>query len=69
MERLQWNKDHVEAQLAHKEDGMSGAYNKARYLTQRRHMMQWYADYLEALSDGLTSDKTKEFARKVNKLL
>ncbi|WP_289101049.1 tyrosine-type recombinase/integrase [uncultured Marinobacter sp.] len=47
-----WPKDWVEAQLAHVEDGMAGVYNKAQYLEQRRAMMQWYADYLEALEKG-----------------
>ncbi|MCD1628512.1 tyrosine-type recombinase/integrase [Marinobacter shengliensis] len=47
-----WPKDWVEAQLAHVEDGMAGVYNKAQYLEQRRTMMQWYADYLDALRDG-----------------
>lgn len=44
-----WPKEHVEAQLAHKEEGISGVYNKAQYLEQRIHMMQWYADHLDAL--------------------
>lgn len=46
--------DFVEAQLAHKEAGVSGVYNKAAYLRQRRKIMQWYPDYLAALSAGLT---------------
>lgn len=54
-------KDHVEAQLAHKEDGISGAYNNARYLPQRRHMMQSHADYLEALYDGLPPLEVENF--------
>jgi integrase len=45
-------KEHVEAQLAHAEDGISGVYNKAIYLEQRRNMMQWYADYLDGLEKG-----------------
>ncbi|WP_454837632.1 tyrosine-type recombinase/integrase [Pseudomonas mohnii] len=45
-------KDHVEAQLAHVEDGVSGVYNKATYIEQRRTMMQWYADYLDGLEKG-----------------
>lgn len=48
----EWSKDFVEAQLAHKEMGVSGVYNKASYLTQRKAMMQWYADYLSALELG-----------------
>ena len=50
-------KEHVEAQLAHKEEGVSGIYNQAAYLPQRREMMQWYADYLEALAAGTTAPK------------
>lgn len=61
-----WFKDHVEAQLAHVEDGIGGVYNKARYLPQRRHMMQWYADYLEALAEGMTKEKADDFAVRVN---
>lgn len=45
-----WPKDHIEAQLAHKEGGISGVYNKAQYLDKRATMMQWYADHLEKLS-------------------
>ena len=44
-----WNRDYVEAQLAHKEAGVAGVYNQAIYLEQRREMMQWYADYLDKL--------------------
>ena len=45
-------KEHVEAQLAHTEEGVAGVYNKAIYLEQRRQMMQWYADHLDALEKG-----------------
>lgn len=41
-----FNKDHIEAQLAHVSGGVRGIYNKAQYLEQRRELMQWYADYL-----------------------
>lgn len=47
-----WPKEHVEAQLAHKEEGVSGVYNKAQYLEQRTAMMQWYADHLDKLQNG-----------------
>lgn len=47
-----WPKEHVEAQLAHKEEGISGIYNKAQYLDHRVKMMQWYADYLDQLAAG-----------------
>ncbi|MFJ6830210.1 integrase, partial [Pseudomonas sp. NPDC090964] len=44
--------EHGEAQLAHKEEGISGVYNKAQYFEQRVKMMQWYADHLDSLEAG-----------------
>ncbi len=45
-----WNDDWVERQLAYDERNRSrAAYNAAQYLPQRREMMQWWADYLDAL--------------------
>lgn len=60
-----WRKDFVEKQLAHIEGGVSGVYNKAEYLAQRRTMMQWYADYLDALKSGLTAEKKNAFESRV----
>lgn len=46
---------HIELQLAHQErDEISAAYNYATYLPQRRKMMQWYADHLDALRQGIS---------------
>lgn len=56
----------VDQQLAHKEAGVSGVYNKAAYLRQRREMMQWYADYLDALSFSMTTEKRQEFTRSIS---
>ena len=40
--------DVIERQLAHSErDKVRAAYNHAQYLTERRKMMQWWADYLD----------------------
>jgi len=47
-----WDKDFVEAQLAHKEPGVAGVYNKAQYFEKRREMVQWYNDYLDLLEAG-----------------
>ena len=48
-----WPPDAIEAQLAHSVGGtVRAVYNHAQYLPIRRVMMQWYADYLDALSDG-----------------
>lgn len=42
---------HVERQLAHvQRNRVAGTYNKALYLTQRRKMVQHYADYLDSLA-------------------
>lgn len=51
-------RDHVEAQLSHVEGGISGVYNKATYLPQRREMMQWYADHLDRLEGENVIDLT-----------
>lgn len=48
--------DWIEMQLAHVARGVRAVYNAARYLTQRREMMQWWADYLDtAEAKGLKS--------------
>lgn len=59
-----WAKQYVDAQLSHKEKGISGDYNHAIYLHQRKLMMQWYADYLDALKRGLTPAESKVFANR-----
>ena len=41
--------DVIERQLAHKEtDAVRAAYNRAQYLDQRRKLMQWWAEWLDA---------------------
>ncbi len=46
-----WGYDAIEAQLAHSSaDRVRGAYNYARYMQERRRMMQWWADYIDGLS-------------------
>jgi integrase len=45
--------DVIERQLAHCErNEVRGAYNRAEYLGERKAMMHWWADYLEALTHG-----------------
>jgi integrase len=46
--------EHIELQLAHqKRNKVAAAYNHAKYLKQRKEMMQWWADYLdEQLAKG-----------------
>lgn len=38
--------DWIENQLAHTPRGVRAAYNSARYLSHRRKMMEWWAEYL-----------------------
>ena len=46
-------RDVIERQLSHKErDKVRNAYNRFEYIEERTAMMQWYADYLDALRDG-----------------
>lgn len=46
----------VNLQLHHKEgDQVWAAYDRSRFLTQRRQMMQAWADYLDDLREGTVS--------------
>ena len=44
----EFSSDWIEMQLAHIPRGVRAAYNSARYLSHRRRMIQWWADYLDA---------------------
>ncbi len=49
-----WHRDAIERQLAHAESNkVRASYNKAEHLPERRRMMQWWSDYLDALRDGV----------------
>jgi integrase len=55
LNELGWPADAIERQLAHAErDAVRGAYNRAEFLTDRRHMMQAWADHLDLLTAGGT---------------
>ena len=46
----EWPSEVIEIQLANQEHNkVKAAYNHAQYLSKRREMMQWWADYLENL--------------------
>lgn len=48
-----WSKDAIESQLAHKDENLiRGIYNQAKYLEERRRMMQAWADYLDSLKSS-----------------
>jgi integrase len=45
-----WNADVIERQLAHEErDDVRSAYNRAQHLSDRRKLMQWWADRLDEM--------------------
>ncbi|MGB2539347.1 tyrosine-type recombinase/integrase [Hafnia paralvei] len=52
-----WSKDAVERQMSHQErNSVRAAYiHKAEHLGERRLMLQWWADYLDANREKLTS--------------
>jgi len=50
LSELGWRSEVIERQLAHADaDRMRRIYNHAQYLTERRAMMQTWADYLDQL--------------------
>lgn len=52
-ERLGINPEYIEEQLAHGKSGpLGGAYDRTKYLDQRRDMMAQWADYLDKLRAG-----------------
>lgn len=52
-EELHQKPEVIEHQLAHSvPDALGSAYNRTKYLKERRHMMQLWADYLERIKQG-----------------
>ncbi|WEN13714.1 tyrosine-type recombinase/integrase [Rhodanobacter sp. AS-Z3] len=52
-EMSQWNPDAIEAALSHKMPGVRGVYaGRAKFLDERKRMMQVWADYLDTLKVG-----------------
>lgn len=49
-----FNRDAIERQLAHVSGDVRGTYNKALYMPERRKMMQFYSDFLDATESGAT---------------
>ena len=57
VERLNVNPEAVEAQLAHGKSGPLGAaYDRAEFMSQRRLMMQQWADYLDRLRTDASAE-------------
>lgn len=60
-----WSEDAIELQMSHKEsNSVRAAYtHKAKHLDQRRLMLQWWADFLDANSNGMI--RPFEFSKKL----
>ena len=59
-----WRGDLIEKQLAHMPgDKVRAAYNHADYLKERREMLQWYSDYIEAIMQGAAAPPVPERMR------
>jgi integrase len=43
-----FNSDWIEKALAHEAKGIRGVYNRAQYADQRKEMLQWWADFVDA---------------------
>lgn len=50
---LGWGEDKIERQLSHVVPGVKGKYQKAKYLEDRRMMMTAWANYIDALKEGV----------------
>lgn len=56
-EGLRFAPDVIEHQLAHRvPDPLGGAYNRTRFLADRRRMMQQWADHLDRLREGVDEE-------------
>lgn len=43
-----FNSDWIEKALTHETKGIRGVYNRAQYMEQRKEMLQWWADFVNA---------------------
>ena len=59
-ESEKWHPDAIERQLAHVESNkVRAAYDRAEHLPERRRMMQWWSDYLDALKVSANDRQSK----------
>jgi integrase len=42
-----FNSDWIEKALAHEQGGVRGVYNKAEYASQRKELLQWWANFVD----------------------
>lgn len=61
LNEAEWHRDAIERQLAHAESNeVRAAYLHADFLSERRTMMQWWADALDQIRDGAESFPKRE---------
>jgi integrase len=58
----------VDAQLHHKITGVSGIYNRADYLEQRKTLMEDWSNYLDKLQENVPSTETSTIDDTIEKL-
>ncbi|MBI1327853.1 MAG: tyrosine-type recombinase/integrase [Alphaproteobacteria bacterium] len=59
-----YSRDAIERQLSHEDsDKIRSAYNRAEYMTERKKLMQDYADILDRLKEGIDFDNVIQFGR------
>jgi len=57
-ERLGFAPEVIEAQLAHRvPDALGRAYNRTRFLDERREMVQAWADFIDGLRSASPQDR------------
>mgnify|MGYP000529988585 CR=1 FL=1 len=61
-------RDVVDAQLHHEIKGVSGIYNRADYLEERKPMMEDWSNYLHSLQGNSTSIETSDIDATIEKL-
>ena len=47
-----WNADVIEKALAHEKTGIRAVYIVAEHLSERRRMLQWWADHIDGIVNG-----------------
>lgn len=60
LNEAQFNRDWIEMQLAHADNSVRGVYNAAEWLSGRREMLQWWANFLDAKRTGERVQKAED---------
>ena len=58
-ENSSFRSDAIEAQLAHKVQGVRGIYLRADFKEERRKLMEWYSDWIETIQVAILIDQMR----------